>query len=500
MSAARAGHEDVEVLVVGAGFAGIGLGIRLARAGRRSFAILERAEEVGGTWRDNRYPGVACDIPSHLYSFSFRPKPDWSRVFAPGDEIREYLRECVREEGIGPHVRLGTEALEARWDEEEGRWRVRTNRGDWRARVLVLAAGRLADPRVPDLPGLAAFPGRSFHSARWPEGASVAGARVGVVGTGASAVQLLPHVVREAADVVVFQRSAPYVVPRRDRVYSREERELFARDPDALPELRSRLFWRAEEAFPQRLGAPGRIDALRDLARSHLESHVADPVLRAALTPDYEIGCKRVLLSDDYYAALQEPHVRLEPSALERVEGLRAIAASGRAHELDVLVFATGFQSTRPPYARRVVGRRGELLSEHWSHGMRAYASTVVHGFPNMFVLDGPNASLGHNSAIFMIETQVEYVLGALAHLDASARPLEVSAEAEDAYTREIDAASADTVWVRGGCTSWYRDESSGRLTLLWPDFAYAFRDRNGRFDPSPFVPDAAPVVAAASG
>jgi cation diffusion facilitator CzcD-associated flavoprotein CzcO len=477
-------ETDVDVAVVGAGFAGIGLGIRLARRRRESFVLLERAHGVGGTWRDNRYPGVACDVPSHLYSFSFRPKPDWSRVFAPGEEIHDYLRACARDEGLDPHLRLGTEMQHARWDGT--RWRVATSAGTYRARVLVVAAGRLSEPRIPDIPGLSAFDGPVFHSARWDGSAALAGRRVGVVGTGASAAQIVPALAGVAEHLVVFQRTPSWVVPRGDRAYTPEERRGFALDPAAERSLREQLFDEAEQAIGARRRVRPDIDRLRDRALAHLTAQVPDPALRARLRPDYEIGCKRIVISDDLYPALRRDDVTLEPSALHHVEKATAVAASGAHHPLDALVLATGFWTTRLPFAQRIEGRLG-LLADRWADGMTAHASTAVHGFPNMFVVNGPNASLGHNSAVYMIETQIDHVLGALDHLAADPAPLEVTAAAEEAYTRELDAMSADTVWLQGGCRSWYVDETSGRLTLLWPGTARSFRARNGTFDPEPY-------------
>ncbi|OOB92034.1 flavin-containing monooxygenase [Rathayibacter sp. VKM Ac-2630] len=481
--------EEVDVLVVGAGFAGIGAAALLARRGGTSFAVLERADRVGGTWRDNHYPNVSCDIPSHLYSYSFAPEPDWSAFYAPGAEIQAYLEAVVAREHLDAHLRLSTEVRAMDFDEESERWRVRTTRGDWSAAVLVVCAGRLSEPRLPAIPGLDAFRGTAFHSARWRDDVELDGARVGLVGSGASAVQILPHLAERASDVVLFQRSAPYVVPRRNREYPLAERRALARVPGALRRLREELFWRAELGFAGRVGVPAAIDRLRADALDHLAAHVPDPALRAVLTPDYEIGCKRVLLSDDYYPALVQDHVRVVPGPLRRVEGSSAIGDDGRAHEVDVLVFATGFHSTRPPFARRIRGRGGRLLAEHWSDGMRAYDSTAVHGFPNLFVVNGPNASLGHNSAVHMIESQIAYVLAALDHRDRTGGALlEVRAEAEAASVARIDERSSDTVWTNGGCESWYVDAESRRLTLLWPDFAFAFREELGRFDPAAYA------------
>ena len=474
---------EVDTVVVGAGFAGIGMGIRMLRAGTDSFVVLERADTVGGTWRDNIYPGVACDIPSHLYSFSFAPKTDWTRFFAPGAEIRDYLRDRARE--IEAQLRLGTELLDARWSADDGRWRVVTSAGDYLCRNLVMAAGRLSEPRVPDIAGLGSFAGEVFHSSRWDASVDLAGKRVGVVGTGASAVQLVPHLADAADSVVVFQRTAPFVVPRGDSAYSADDIRRFGTDPASRESLRSELFWGTETNFAERLGVPGFVDRLRERALGHLAAQVADAGLRARLTPDYEIGCKRVLLSDDYYPAIARENVRLEPSALASVDGRTATAASGASADLDVLVLATGFESTRPPFAERVTGRDGLRLAEAWSDGMVAFDSTTVHGFPNLYVIDGPNASLGHSSAIVMIEAQIGYVLAGLAD---PADVLEVRADRQADYVAELDAKAAGTVWLGGGCDSWYVDERSGRLTLLWPDFAYAFVDRLAAFDRSAYL------------
>lgn len=500
MPDARVAHEArearktraVDVLIVGAGFAGIGMGIQLARRGRESFVIIEQAGDVGGTWRDNRYPGVSCDIPSHLYSFSFRPNPNWSRVFAEGWEIHDYLRTCVRDEGLDQHLLLNCALSQARWDDEEFRWQVSTAQGDFDATSLVIATGRLSEPKVPPVKNLDGFGGRWWHSARWNAKVSLVGKRVGLVGTGASAIQILPRLADEASEIVVFQRSAPYILPRGDREYSREEMERFAADPGTVTALRDELFAEAERGIGARQRRHPDIDLLRQRALDHLAASVADPGTRRLLTPDYEIGCKRILFSDDYYAALQRGHVHLEPTPLTRIAdccGNRtAIAASGHSYELDVLVLATGFNSTRPSIAGHIRGRESRLLADEWSNGMAAHASTSVHGFPNMYVLDGPNAALGHNSAIYMIETQVGYALSALDHLAASgAGALDVTAEAVRSYMQDIDRMAQETVWVQGGCTSWYRDERTGRVTLLWPDSATSFRDRLATFAPASY-------------
>jgi cation diffusion facilitator CzcD-associated flavoprotein CzcO len=477
----------VRVVIVGAGFAGLGAAIALRRSGEHSFVVLERAERVGGTWRDNTYPGVACDVPSHLYSYSFLPNPDWSHVFARGAEIRDYLERAAAGDGLEAHVRLGTAMTGMHWDEEWAVWRVRTTRGPLTADAVILAAGRLTEPRIPDVPGIDTFTGDLMHSARWRDDVPLAGRRVAVIGTGASAVQLVPRLAEIAASVTVFQRSAPWIVPRPDRAYSDDELEEFAAHPGVIERTRAGQFWEGEAMFAARAGDPNALEAARQEALDHLAAQVLDPVLRAQLTPDYEIGCKRRLLSDDYYPALTSGRVRLEASALASVDDGVLVAASGARIEADVVVFATGFETAEQPYASLVVGSHGQSLAEHWARGMTAYASTTVHGFPNLFIVNGPNAGLGHNSAVYMIETQLSYVLGALDHLRDRGGVLEVDAEAERRYTAEIDRMAAPSVWLTGGCDSWYVDPRSGRLTLLWPGSAVAFRERNGRFDPAPY-------------
>lgn len=480
--------EPVETVIIGAGFAGLGAAIRLARSGERSFVVLERCADVGGTWRDNVYPGVACDIPSLLYSFSFRPRTDWSRFYAPGAEILDYLQEAAREEGILPHLRFSSEVLALDWDHRTMTWTVVTTGAAYRCRCVIVATGRLSEKRVPDVPGLDSFTGPAFHSSEWPRDFDLAGKRVGLVGSGASAVQILPRIAAVADEVVLFQRSAAYVVPRNDHAYTEAEKVSWRDQPDSLATLRTQMFWDAEAGFAARLGATGPLTALRDRARQHLEAQIPDSALRRALTPDYEVGCKRILLSDDYYPALMSESVRLERSALTAVEGSLVAAASGAAYELDALILATGFHSTRPPIAHRIRGRDGRTLDTAWSNGMVAYNSTTVAGFPNLFVIDGPNASLGHNSAVHMIESQIAYILEALWYLRSRDVPaLDVRPERQASYVAEIDRMAEATVWLTGGCRSWYVDERSRRLTLLWPDTASAFRERLARFDPADY-------------
>ncbi|MEV4686367.1 flavin-containing monooxygenase [Microbacterium sp. LWH3-1.2] len=480
----------VEVAIVGAGFAGIGVASALRRAGRDDFVVLERGGSVGGTWRDNTYPGIACDVPSHLYGFAAHPNPAWSGTYAKGAEIHAYLEHVVDAEGLGDRLRLRTPMRSAEWDAAHRVWRLTTSGGVIVADALVLACGRLTEPTIPRIPGLEQFPGPLFHSARWDHSADLVGARVGVVGTGASAVQIVPELARTAAHVTLFQRTPAWIVPRGGDAYSDADRARFAATPQALEALRAELYAEGEARFASRSGDSAAAAQAEAVALAHLERQVADPALRAALTPDYAFGCKRVLLSDDFYPAVASDAVSLVSSALAEVEGSALVASDGTRREVDALVLATGFASTRQPYAELVTGEDGVTLAEHWSGGMTAFASTVVSGFPNLFVLNGPNASLGHSSSVLMIEEQAGYVTRAL---DARAgRVLRVDPEAERAYTEEIAQAAASTRWMTGGCRNWYVDERSGRLALLWPGTVDAFRERLGRADGSEFLPEPA--------
>ncbi len=482
----------VDVVVVGAGFAGLGMAGALRRAGRDDVVIIERAGDVGGTWRDNTYPGVACDVPAHLYSYAAHPHAGWSQTFAEGHEIQQYLRDVAA--GVSDRLRLHTPLMGAEWDAETSVWTIDTGAETLRARSLVLACGRLTEPHVPVIPGLESFPGPLFHSARWDHDVDLTGKRVAVVGTGASAVQLVPELAQRAAHVTLFQRTPAWIVPRGGGEIPEAERERLAQNPGALARLRAELYAEGEARFASRSGDPAASAAARDAALAHLHAQVADPALRAALTPGYAFGCKRVLLSDAFYPAVASDRVTLEPTALDRVDGATLTAASGRQHQADVLVLATGFASTQQPYADLVRGEDG-TLAEHWSTGMTSFGSTVVAGFPNLFVLNGPNASLGHNSAVLMMEEQAAYVVRALAERDRRAdRVLRVRPEAEAAYTEENAAAAASTPWRTGGCRNWYVDERSGRLTLLWPGTVQAFHERLTGTDGSEFEPVHSPV------
>ena len=478
-----------KILIIGAGFTGLGAAIKLRKAGQEDFLVIERRADVGGVWYDNNYPGIACDVPSHFYSFSFRTKPDWSKIQSPGGEIQEYLRECAEEEGIIPFIHFNTEMVECRWYPKAKHWVVKTDKDTYHARFLLTGAGHLADEFIPDIEGLDSFPGQVFHSARWDHSVDLTGKRIGVVGSGASAIQIVPEMQKIASELVVFQRSAPYMNIRNDHSYTDAEKRMFERNPDVLEHLRAWIFWFGEEQYAQRRMVPKYIEDAKLVAMAHMENQVADPELRKKLRPDYQIGCKRRLSSSSYYPAVASPNVTVEASALARIEGSMAFGKSGQSYELDVLVCATGFEAVRMPFTKRIFNAEGVSLDEHWDKGMQALDTIAVSGFPNLFIIYGPNTGLGSNSAVYVIEAQVDYVISALEYFGANdVAVFDAKADAEDEFMDRIHEVAEGTVWLDGGCRSWYVDERSGRLTVVWPDFPHIFRDELSQFRPEAYA------------
>lgn len=490
--------EHHRVVVVGSGFSGLSVAIGLRRRGVEDFMVLERAGDIGGTWRDNTYPGCACDVPSRLYSFSFAQNADWSESFSPQPEIRAYLRRCAERYGVLPHVRLDHEVTAMRWDDGESRWHLETSHGPMTADAVVAGVGALSEPLVPALPGLERFEGTTFHSATWDHDHDLHGERVAVIGTGASAIQFVPQIQPQVDKLVLFQRTPSWVLPRRNRRYGRLERLLYRRLPALQWVARAGIYW-GHETFVLGFTRSRRLMRLgRRAALAHLRRQVPDPALRAALTPDYTLGCKRVLLSDDYYPSLGQPNVDVVTQGIREVTATGVVTADGTTHEVDTIIFGTGFHVTDFPAARRIWGRDGLLLADAWRDGMQAYVGTTVAGFPNLFLMTGPNTGLGHSSMVYMIESQTAYVLDALAQMDRrGVAALEVRADVQERYNAELAARHDDTVWSRGGCRSWYLDEH-GRNTTLWPGFTFEFRRRTRRFDAAAYVLHARP--AAASG
>jgi cyclohexanone monooxygenase len=487
MSSPAAATQAVDHVIVGAGFAGLCAAIKLQEDGETDFVVLEKGSDVGGTWRDNTYPGATCDVPSQLYSYSFAPY-DWSRSYSPQPEIQDYIKKVAAESGTLDRFVFDTPAQDASWDEATQRWTVRTPSGTWVSRTLIVGAGGLSEPRLPDIEGLDTFQGEVFHSARWDHDVDLAGKRVAVVGTGASAIQIVPELQKTLAatggHLDIYQRTAPWVIPRNDRVYSRVERAALRRLPGLRRLYRTGLYFGHEAyvpafTFQPKLAAPARAAALANIKRG-----IADPELRAKVTPHFMLGCKRVLRSNDWYPALAADNTELVTDPIAKVTGNAVVTADGTEREIDVLVVATGFYTTELPITEHVTGRAGRTLADRWREsGMAAYKGTTIPEFPNLFMIVGPNTGQGHTSMIFIIEAQVAYLRDALRRMRRDGlASVEPTPEATDGWNRSLQKRMRRTVWTTGGCQSWYLD-AHGRNTTLWPRSTIDFRRRLASFD-----------------
>ena len=469
--------EHHHVVIVGSGFAGLGTAIELKRAGHEDFVMLERAEALGGTWRANHYPGCACDVPTPYYSYSFAPKPDWSRFYAPYAEIRAYLEDCADDFGVRAHLRTETMVTALRWSDTDQRWSVDVDGAHaMTADVVVAAPGGLSRPAFPDIEGLGDFAGPWFHSAEWDHSVDLTGARVAVVGTGASAIQFVPQIAPDAAHVDVFQRTPPWVIPKPDRRIPKAEQWLYKRSPLAQRLVRGGV-WAMQEWMG--LGNTRSRRFTRPLevrGRAMIRRSIKDPELRARLTPDYAIGCKRLLLANDWYPALARDDVDLVSDPIVRANENGLVTADGAQHPADVVIFGTGFHATDPLGDLTVEGRGGLPLAERWREGMQAHRGTTISGFPNFFLMPGPNTGTGHTSQVFMIEAQIRHTLAAIGRLrDRGDVAIEPRAEAQGAFNAWVQKRMQRTVWLRGGCSSWYLD-AQGRNPTLWPASSLRFQ------------------------
>ena len=475
------------VAILGTGFGGLGMAIRLKQTGEEHFVILERAPTLGGVWRDNTYPGAACDVPSHLYSFSFAPNPDWTHAYSAQPEIWLYLQACAKRFGLLPHCRFGHDVLACEWVEDAQHWALETSAGNFTADAVISGTGALSDPTFPELPGLKRFAGEVMHSARWNARYDFHGKRVAVVGTGASAIQLVPALQREAAQLLLFQRTPAWVMPRKDHLIPAWRRALYRWVP-GLQRLSRLALYCTRELLAIGFLNPWLLAQVQKLAARHLRKAISDPALRAKLTPHYTLGCKRILVSDDYYPALNQPNVAVVTEALREVLPRAVVTADGREHPVDALVFATGFHVTDMPFAHLIRGRSGQTLAETWAGSPRAHLGTTFTGFPNLFLLQGPNTGLGHTSVLLMLESQFEHILAGLRFLSVhDLGTLEPTPEAQARFISDVDTKMAHTVWAQGGCQSWYLD-STGRNSAIWPDYTFAFMKRVEPFDPSEFT------------
>lgn len=479
--------RHVSVAIIGGGLSGIGTAILLRQSGIEDVLILERASEPGGTWRDNTYPGCACDVPSALYSFSFAPNPRWSRFYASQPEIRDYVQSVAHEHGVLECLHTNTDVLDASWDQRARLWRISTTNGSLIAKALVSATGPWSEPVVPGLPGLDTFAGKVFHSSRWDHGHDLRGARVAVVGTGASAVQFVPQIRRQAKHVTVFQRTAQWVLPKPDRAITRFERGLFERIPLTQRILRAAIYYGSELAgFAER--HPWAMGGIQKLAARHLRRSVVDPSLRSALMPDHTLGCKRILFSNDWYPALVEPNVDLIPGPLTEVRPHGVLGSDGVERSADTLILSTGFTITDLPIAARIHGSSGLSLAETWNGSPVGYLGTMVSGFPNLFIVLGPNIGNGHSSATVLMEIQINHLVNVLQTLKREGlASADVRPEVQERFNSEVQRRLQGTVWNAGGCMSYYLDVN-GRNSTIFPGSTIELRRRLSTFDRACYV------------
>ncbi|WP_067901087.1 flavin-containing monooxygenase [Nocardia vaccinii] len=474
--------EHHRIVILGAGFGGIGLAIKLRQAGFEDLILLERADDLGGTWQANTYPGCACDVPSQLYSYSFAPNPNWSRTYGQQREILDYIRSVATEHDVVRHIRLGTEMLGARWDEQASLWRIETSRGDLTADYFISAAGIFAEAKFPSVPGLDSFEGKTFHSLHWDHEHDLSGERVAVIGTGASAVQFVPEIAPKVAELTVFQRSAPWIVPRMDRATLGFERFLLRRFPLAQKTVRG-TWYTLIESF----GLVGFVDnrfrhPFELMGRYQLRRQIRDIVLRRKVTPDYVIGCKRAIFSDAYLPALDRDNVEVVTDGIAEVRARSIVTRAGEEIPVDTIIFGTGFTSI-PTAFGRIVGRENVSIADLYHKRPQTYLGTSVAGFPNFFCTLGPFGAAGNQSAIFMIESQIAYIVDALSTVrERGASRVEVRAEVQDAFVAEMRERSAATVWLTGGCQGYYTTPD-GENAGLYPSWSFEYRRRTSKFD-----------------
>jgi len=475
------------IIVVGTGFSGLCMGVKLREMGEDDFVLLERAGEVGGTWRDNTYPGCACDVESHLYSFSFEPNPNWSRLYAPQPEIFAYLRHVARKYDLMRHIRFHANLIGARWDEVRRLWVVRAEDGRvFEGEVLVSGMGGLSNPAYPDIPGIDRFEGPQFHSATWRHDVDLNDKRVAVIGSGASAIQFVPQIAPKVAHLSYFQRTPPWVVPKMDRPVTPRERADFQANPWRQRIARNKLYWMLEARFLAFKYKPEWMGLVAKVGKHRIRKHIKDPALQAKLTPNYTPGCKRLLISNDYYPALARTNVSVITEGIREVTARGVVTQDGREHPADVIIYGTGFKVQDPIPKGAIFGKGGVDLVDLWREGPEAFLGITVAGFPNFFVLMGPNTGLGHNSMVYMIESQAHYIIEALKVMkERRLRTIEVKPEAQAKFVSHVQQALTGTVW-NSGCKSWYLNER-GRNTAAWPGFTFAYRLKTRRFRLQPY-------------
>ncbi|MGW0245163.1 flavin-containing monooxygenase [Nocardia goodfellowii] len=480
--------RHAKTIIIGSGFAGLGLAIRLSQQGRNDYLVLERGSDVGGTWRDNTYPGAACDVPSHLYSYSFALNPNWTRSFSKQGEIQQYIRGVAERYDVLDKHLFNCDVTSARWNTETSQWEIESSQGSFTADTVVSAVGALCEPALPDIKGINDFEGEVFHSARWNHDADLTGKRVAIIGTGASAIQIVPAIAAKVGHLDVYQRTAPWLLPRMDRPYLAAERFAFKHIPGVQKLSRAAIYAARETQVVGLAKLPAIMQGFELLAKAKLQYEIRDPELRKKVTPNFRIGCKRMLISNEYYPALSRDNVDVVTEGIKEIRANSIVTKDGTEREIDALIVATGFHVTDSPTYNTIAGKDGRTLSEVFDEiGQQGYKGSAIANFPNMFFLLGPNVGLGHTSMVFMIESQINYIADALATVDRlDLRTVEVRREAQDNYNKELQRKLSKSVWNTGGCASWYLDKH-GNNTTLWPDFTFEFRRLTKKFDVSAY-------------
>ena len=466
-----------DIVIIGTGFSGMGMAMKLLASGRSDFVVLEKAQDVGGTWRDNTYPGCECDIPSHMYSFSYELNTDWSKSFSGQAEIWSYMRKVADEQGIRPYIDFGVEVTGASWDEDRKVWTIRTASGeDYQARVVVAGVGGLHIPNIPEIQGAETFEGPKFHSAQWDHSVDLAGKKVVVIGTGASAIQFIPIIAQDVEKLTVFQRTPPWVLPKKDKPTAEWRKTVFDKVPGAQRAYRNALYWGLEA---RAIAFNGHLDVLpfaEKIVTRYLKKAIPDAELRAKLTPDYRLGCKRVLQSNTYYPTFLRPNVELSTDGVAEITADGVVDGNGVFHEADVVIYGTGFHVVDAFDYLDIKGKDGvDLAAQFREHGVETYMGIMVNGFPNLAFMLGPNTALGHNSVVFMIEQQTKFIIRLLDEMDRrGATAAEPTKQAQDDFNSEIQRLVEKRIWTQGGCTSWYLD-SHGKNRTIWPKFTFQY-------------------------
>lgn len=478
----------VETLIIGTGFSGICVAIKMKEKNMHDFIMLERANEVGGTWRDNDYPGCACDIPSHLYSFSFAQNPDWSRKFPSQQELFDYTKQVMHNYKLMEHVRLNQNVTRAEYIEQTGKWLVSTADKKYECGQLISCMGALSYPKLPDnIPGLNDFEGKSFHSAAWDHDYDLSGKKVAVIGTGASAIQFVPEIVDKVASLDIYQRTAPWIIPRDDRPISKLEKMLFKNFKPYQSLFRGYIYLMHELRVFGIVINPAFMKIYQKLAYRHLLKQVKDKKMRQKVTPDYTIGCKRILISNDWYPAICKPNVELIDNGIERITKTGITDKKGNNRRVDAIIYNTGFYTTGNPVWENIIGKDGLTLAKRWRDGEEAYLATHVPEFPNLLIMNGPNFTLGHSSIIYMIEAQTKHVIDCLEVIRAkSLKNFMVKEEVNQSYNEDLQRQLADTIWTTG-CNSWYKN-ANGKVTVIWPGFTFNYKKVTEKFNPSDFI------------